>query len=196
VIEDASQAHGATYQGWRDGSMGDIGCFSLYYSKNPGAYGEAGICVSSDGMLAESLRMLRDHGSRTRYLHEMVGTNSCLGEMQAAVLRVKLHHLDEWNTARRAHAHVHTQQLQEVVEMTPVTRSASTHVFLSRTGAGARAVSSGAGAGGYRNGSALSDTAPCVTCVRRLWLHTRNVTCDGGCCRAYRLVAYVCGTYS
>jgi len=69
VIEDASQAHGATYQGQRVGSFGDIGCFSLYYSKNLGAYGEAGICVTNDVQLAESLRMLRDHGSRIRYQH-------------------------------------------------------------------------------------------------------------------------------
>src|SRR6266566_1752582 len=63
VVEDASQAHGATYQGQRVGSFGDIGCFSLYYSKNLGAYGEAGICVTNDSTLAEALRMLRDHGS-------------------------------------------------------------------------------------------------------------------------------------
>src|SRR5438270_987634 len=70
VIEDASQAHGATYKGQRVGSFADIGCFSLYYSKNLGAYGEAGICVTNDSTLAEVLRMLRDHGSRVRYQHE------------------------------------------------------------------------------------------------------------------------------
>src|SRR6266567_5066707 len=76
VIEDASQAHGATYRGRRVGSFGDIGCFSLYFSKNLGAYGEAGICVTSDQKLAETLRMLRDHGSRVRYQHEILGTNA------------------------------------------------------------------------------------------------------------------------
>ncbi len=87
VIEDASQAHGATYQGQRVGSFGDIGCFSFYYSKNLGAYGEAGICVTNDGELAEKLRILRDHGSRVRYEHEMLAVNSRLDEVQAAILR-------------------------------------------------------------------------------------------------------------
>ncbi len=102
VIEDASQAHGAIYHGQRVGSMGDIGCFSLYYSKNLGAYGEAGICVTRDNELAESLRMLRDHGSRIRYHHEVLGTNARLDELQAAVLRVKMRYLEEWNAARQA----------------------------------------------------------------------------------------------
>src|SRR6266567_2561564 len=100
VIEDASQAHGATYRGKRVGSLGDIGCFSLYYSKNLGAYGEAGICVTNDRALAENLRMVRDHGSRIRYQHEVLGVNARLDELQAAVLRVKLRYLDQWNTAR------------------------------------------------------------------------------------------------
>ena len=70
VIEDASQAHGAAYQGQRVGSIGDVGCFSLYYSKNLGAFGEAGICTTNDSVLAEKIQMLRDHGSRVRYHHE------------------------------------------------------------------------------------------------------------------------------
>src|SRR6266581_3078287 len=90
VIEDASQAHGSIYQGQRVGSFGDIGCFSFYYSKNLGAYGEAGICVTNDVKLAESLHILRDHGSRIRYQHEVLGVNARLDELQAAVLRVKL----------------------------------------------------------------------------------------------------------
>lgn len=129
IIEDASQAHGATYHGWRVGSLGDIGCFSLYYSKNLGAYGEAGICVTSDNKLAETMRMLRDHGSRVRYQHEMLGTNSRLDEMQAAILRVKLPHLEEWNAARQAHAQVYTEQLQGVVATVPIVRSGCAHVF-------------------------------------------------------------------
>src|SRR2546421_9610167 len=112
VIEDASQAHGATYQGQRVGSFGDIGCFSLYYSKNLGAYGEAGICVTDDAKLAESLRILRDHGSRIRYQHEVLGVNARLDELQAAVLRVKLSYLDQWNAARQAHALAYSGQLK------------------------------------------------------------------------------------
>ena len=129
VIEDASQAHGAIYHGQRVGSMGDIGCFSLYYSKNLGAYGEAGICVTRDNELAESLRMLRDHGSRVRYHHEMLGTNARLDELQAAVLRVKMRYLEEWNAARQAHARAYTEQLQDVVEALPVVRPYNTHVY-------------------------------------------------------------------
>src|SRR5438132_3056032 len=103
VIEDASQAHGATYRGQRVGSMGDIGCFSFYFSKNLGAYGEAGACVTNDRQLAESIRKLRDHGSLIRYQHETLGVNARLDEIQAAVLRVKLPHLEQWNAARQAH---------------------------------------------------------------------------------------------
>ncbi len=129
VIEDASQAHGATYQGQRVGSLGDVGCFSLYYSKNLGAYGEAGICVTNDTALAESIRMLRDHGSRVRYRHEVLGTNARLDELQAAVLRVKLRYLDQWNTARQAHAQAYAEQLQDIVEAVPVVRPWGEHVY-------------------------------------------------------------------
>src|SRR6266487_3665023 len=129
VIEDASQAHGATYEGQRVGSFGDIGCFSLYYSKNLGAYGEAGICVTNDPVLAESLRMLRNHGLRTRYRHEILGSNARLDELQAAILRVKLRHLEQWNAARQAHAHDYMEQLQGLVETVPVVQPWGTHVY-------------------------------------------------------------------
>ncbi len=129
VIEDASQAHGATCQNRHVGSMGDIGCFSFYFSKNLGAYGEAGICVTNDAKLAETIRMLRDHGSLIRYQHEILGVNARLDEIQAAVLRVKLPHLEQWNTARQAHASFYTEQLQGVVEATPLARSWATHVY-------------------------------------------------------------------
>src|SRR5258708_16910477 len=119
VIEDASQAHGATYQGRRVGSFGDIGCFSLYYSKNLGAYGEAGICVTNASGLAERMRLFRDHGSRIRYQHEVLGVNARLDELQAAMLRVKLCYLEQWNGARQAHAQFYTEQLQGVVEAVP-----------------------------------------------------------------------------
>lgn len=129
VIEDASQAHGAKYHEKRVGSMGDIGCFSLYYSKNLGAYGEAGICVTSDQELAERLRLFRDHGSRVRYQHEVMGTNGRLDELQAAVLQIKMPYLEQWNQARRALAHMYDEQLRDVVETIPVTRSWAEHVY-------------------------------------------------------------------
>ena len=97
MIEDASQAHGATYDGRPVGGLGDIGCFSLYCSKTLGAYGEAGICVTNNSDLAERMRILRDHGSRRRYEHEVMGVNARMDEIQAAILRVKLPYLDRWN---------------------------------------------------------------------------------------------------
>lgn len=129
VIEDASQAHGATYLGQRVGSIGDIGCFSLYFSKNLGAFGEAGICTTNDPALAERMRMIRDHGSRVRYHHEVMGVNARLDEMQAAVLAIKLPYLEQWNAARQAHAQTYNEQLRDVVEALPVVRSWSTHVY-------------------------------------------------------------------
>ena len=129
VIEDASQAHGATYRGKRVGSLSDIGCFSLYYSKNLGAYGEAGICVTNNDELAEKIRILRDHGSRVRYQHEVMGFNARLDELQAAVLRVKLHYLEQWNDARQAHARIYTEQLRSILEAVPVVRPWGTHVY-------------------------------------------------------------------
>src|SRR3989440_6358004 len=129
VIEDASQAHGATYQGQRVGSFGDIACFSLYCSKNLGAYGEAGICVTNDSELAETLCMLRDHGSRTRYTHELIGVNARMDELQAAILNVKMAYLDTWNAQRQAHAQSYSERLQGVVEQVPVVRPWASHVF-------------------------------------------------------------------
>jgi dTDP-4-amino-4,6-dideoxygalactose transaminase len=104
IIEDACQAHGARYQGRRAGSLGDLACFSFYFSKNLGAYGEAGAVTTNDPALAERVRMLRDHGSKVRYEHDVVGRNARMDELQAAILGVKLRHLDEWNARRRANA--------------------------------------------------------------------------------------------
>jgi dTDP-4-amino-4,6-dideoxygalactose transaminase len=129
VIEDASQAHGASYEGRPVGSFGDIACFSLYYSKNLGAFGEAGICTSNNVALAERMRMLRDHGSRKRYQHEIMGVNARMDELQAAILRLKLPHLERWNAARQEHARFYREQLQEWVVGLPVVRDWATHVY-------------------------------------------------------------------
>ena len=104
VIEDAAQAHGAEYRGKRVGGLGSAGCFSFYPSKNLGAYGEAGAVVTNDEELAARLRLLRDHGSTSKYAHAIVGYNFRMEEIQAAVLNVKLRHLNDWNDARRARA--------------------------------------------------------------------------------------------
>ena len=129
VIEDASQAHGAAYKGQPVGSFGDIGCFSFYCSKNLGAYGEAGICVTNDADLADSLRLIRDHGSRIRYQHEVMGVNGRMDEIQAAVLRVKLPYLEQWNAARSSHAQLYNERLHSWVEQLPVQRSWGSHVY-------------------------------------------------------------------
>ncbi len=107
VLEDAAQAHGARYhsgryQGTRAGGLGDVAAFSFYPSKNLGAYGDAGAIVTNDATLAEKARILRHGGQRGTYQHELLGINSRLDEIQAAILRVKLPHLDAWNRRRRS----------------------------------------------------------------------------------------------
>jgi dTDP-4-amino-4,6-dideoxygalactose transaminase len=104
VIEDAAQAIGTEYQGTRVGSIGDIGCFSFFPSKNLGAFGDAGLCTTNDPELAESMRVLRVHGGKPKYFHSVIGGNFRLDELQAAVLRVKLKYLDGWTTARQRNA--------------------------------------------------------------------------------------------
>ena len=104
VIEDAAQAIGAAWHDRKAGSLGIAAAFSFYPTKNLSAYGDAGLVTTRDPELAEHLRRLRNHGSPQRYLHQELGWNARMDAMQAAVLRVKLPHLDEWNAARRAHA--------------------------------------------------------------------------------------------
>jgi len=104
LIEDAAQAHGAEVGGHRAGSLGDAACFSFYPAKNLGALGDAGAVVTSDEALAARVRLLRDYGRIDRYTHVAAGRNSRLDELQAAILRAKLPHLDGWNEARRARA--------------------------------------------------------------------------------------------
>ncbi|MBI3311915.1 MAG: DegT/DnrJ/EryC1/StrS family aminotransferase [Candidatus Omnitrophica bacterium] len=115
VIEDCAQALGARDHGKRVGSFGQAGCVSFYPSKNLGAYGEGGMVVTRDAKLAERIRLLRNHGSRARYQHRLVGANSRLDELQAAILRVKLRHLDRWNDARRSRARRYAEAFQRHV---------------------------------------------------------------------------------
>jgi dTDP-4-amino-4,6-dideoxygalactose transaminase len=104
VIEDAAQAIGTEYKGVRVGSIGDIGCFSFFPSKNLGAFGDAGLCTTNDAELAESMRVLRVHGGKPKYFHAVIGGNFRIDELQAAVLRVKLKYLDSWTEARQRNA--------------------------------------------------------------------------------------------
>lgn len=104
VIEDAAQAIGAEYRGRRAGSLGAVGCFSFYPSKNLGGAGDGGLLTTNDPEIAEALRILRAHGAKKKYYHDRVGINSRLDSLQAAILRVKFRYLDQWAGARRANA--------------------------------------------------------------------------------------------
>jgi dTDP-4-amino-4,6-dideoxygalactose transaminase len=128
VIEDACQAHGARYKDRPVGSLGDLACYSFYYSKNLGAYGEGGAVVTDDPDLAERVRLLRSHGSPEKYVHTSFGVNARPDEIQSAILRVKLRHLDEWNERRRRIAARYSSALAHVVE-TPTPAAWATPVF-------------------------------------------------------------------
>ena len=123
VIEDACQAHGALYKGRPAGSMGVAGCFSFYPGKNLGAFGDAGAVVTADANLAQTMRMLREHGQSRKYYHDMEGYTGRLDAIQAAVLRLKLRRLADWNRARRENAAQYTQHLAEVPGVTVVTEA-------------------------------------------------------------------------
>jgi dTDP-4-amino-4,6-dideoxygalactose transaminase len=112
VIEDAAQAHGAKYRGKRVGQFGQIACFSFYPSKNLGAYGEGGALITNDAGIAQRARSLRDHAQTQKYLHDEIGYNYRMDSFQAAVLSVKLKHLDNWNTARIERARYYTELLK------------------------------------------------------------------------------------
>jgi dTDP-4-amino-4,6-dideoxygalactose transaminase len=133
VIEDAAQAIGAEDRGRRAGSMGVTGCFSFYPTKNLGAVGEAGMLTTDDSALAERLRRLRVHGGATEYQHEELGFNSRLDTLQAAVLRVKLPHLDAWSRARRERAETYTRLLTDAglreLVTPPFVRADARHIF-------------------------------------------------------------------
>jgi dTDP-4-amino-4,6-dideoxygalactose transaminase len=119
-IEDAAQAHGAEYKGRRCGSLGDVAAFSFYPGKNLGAYGDAGGVVTNDEAIAARIRILRDLGQRKKYEHVAIGGNERLDTVHAAVLRVKLRHLDAWNAARRTHAAEYSRRLAGSVRVPEV----------------------------------------------------------------------------
>jgi len=127
VIEDASQAHGAKYRGTPVGSLGDVACFSLYPTKNLGAYGDGGIVITDNDRLANRLEKLRQYGSNERYHYEFVGVNSRLDELQAAMLRQKLKYLDQFNTRRRKIAEKYDEELENIE--TPAEHADAEHVY-------------------------------------------------------------------
>ncbi|MBV8531060.1 MAG: DegT/DnrJ/EryC1/StrS family aminotransferase [Candidatus Eremiobacteraeota bacterium] len=129
VIEDACQAHGARWNGRRAGSFGNAGCFSFYPGKNLGAYGDGGAVVTDDSQLAEQLRLLRDFGQRKKYEHSIKGGNCRLDSIQAAVLDVKLEHLDAWNELRRRHADAYDAKLGKIGIVPPLRLRDEGHVY-------------------------------------------------------------------
>ncbi len=129
VIEDAAQAHGARYAGRRVGAWGHAAAFSFYPAKNLGAYGDAGMVVTNDAGIAEKLRQLRNYGQRVKYEHVVAGTNSRLDTLQAAVLRVKLRHLDQWNAARREQAAAYGKLLADLQVELPATAPKVEHAY-------------------------------------------------------------------
>jgi UDP-N-acetyl-3-dehydro-alpha-D-glucosamine 3-aminotranferase len=129
LIEDCAHSFGAEYGGRKSGAYGDIGCFSFYPSKNLGAYGDGGMLITDDDALARSVRMYRDHGRTDTYRHAVVGFNSRLDELQAAILRVKLRHLDEYNRLRRRNAGLYTERLRSARAVTPVEYGGGLHVY-------------------------------------------------------------------
>jgi dTDP-4-amino-4,6-dideoxygalactose transaminase len=129
VVEDCAQAHGAEYKGRRVGSFGRVACFSFYPTKNLGAYGDGGMVVTDDGALAQRVRLLRQYGWEKRYVSSLRGLNSRLDEIQAAILRVKLRHLDKWNEARRARARLYDELLAGSGVATPTEMDYGRHVY-------------------------------------------------------------------
>jgi dTDP-4-amino-4,6-dideoxygalactose transaminase len=129
VIEDACQAHGAIYKGRKAGSMGDAAGFSFYFTKNLGAYGEGGMVTTNNPEIARTVKMIRDHGSEKRYYHEMLGWNGRLDELQAAALRIKLKHLDQWNEMRRRNAEYYRKALEGLGVVLPVETDGNQPVY-------------------------------------------------------------------
>jgi dTDP-4-amino-4,6-dideoxygalactose transaminase len=125
VIEDAAQALGAEYKfpaktkGWKAGQMGDLGCFSFFPTKNLGAFGDAGMVVTKDSTLAERTRLLRTHGSQPKYFHKLIGINSRLDTLQAAILLVKFRYLEKWTKARQKRADLYQILLSDLASTLP-----------------------------------------------------------------------------
>jgi dTDP-4-amino-4,6-dideoxygalactose transaminase len=129
LIEDAAQAHLAEYDGKRCGSIGDVAGFSFYPGKNLGAYGDAGAVTSNDEALLAKIRQLRDHGSKTKYEHEMFGFGERIDSLQAAILGAKLPRLEAWTEARRTHARAYNELLAGAGVVTPYEAPNVRHVY-------------------------------------------------------------------
>jgi dTDP-4-amino-4,6-dideoxygalactose transaminase len=130
IVEDACQAHGAEYRGRKVGSLGTVGCFSFYPTKNLGGYGDGGMAVTDDEDVYENMRLLRCYGEQKKYHHVLKGGNSRLDEIQAAILRVKLQYLDQWNNERRERARIYMRMFDDLKEITrPAEKEYARHVY-------------------------------------------------------------------
>lgn len=129
VIEDACQAHGALYKGIKVGALGDAGCFSFYFTKNLGTYGEGGMVITNNEKTAELLSLYRNHGHKSKYEHVVIGYNGRLDEIQAAILRIKLKYLDEYNSKRRERAAIYNSLLKDTPLELPVEAKGRKHVY-------------------------------------------------------------------
>jgi dTDP-4-amino-4,6-dideoxygalactose transaminase len=129
IIEDCAQAFGAEHHGKKVGALGDCGCFSFFPSKNLAGYGDGGMIVTNDEDVAKKIRMLRNHGSTVRYYHSLIGYNSRLDEIQAAIIRVKFKHIDSFNTSRHANAEIYRTLLHLSGMTLPMERLGCRHVY-------------------------------------------------------------------
>jgi len=129
LIEDAAQAIGSEWEGRRAGSVGDFGCFSFFPSKNLGGAGDGGMVTANDAARAERLRLLREHGSKPKYHHAIIGTNSRLDAIQAAILRVKLRHLDRWSEARARNAALYDRLFEGAHLVRPYHDPRTRHIY-------------------------------------------------------------------
>jgi dTDP-4-amino-4,6-dideoxygalactose transaminase len=129
VLEDACQAHGALYRGRKAGSLGHAAAFSFYPTKNIGAYGDAGMITTNDAVLFEKLRLYRNYGQTDRYSYTLRGYNSRLDEIQAAILRVKIRHISEWNRKRQKVADLYDRELGGINQIAPGLEPGSMHVY-------------------------------------------------------------------
>lgn len=129
LVEDCAQSHGACFNGQMTGTFGDIGCFSFYPSKNLGAFGDAGAIVTNDEKIATAMKMYRNYGSEKRYYNKVVGANSRLDELQAALLRVRLTHMDELTKEREKIADRYLKEINNTKLILPTTTEGATHVW-------------------------------------------------------------------
>ena len=129
VIEDACQAHGAKHQGKIAGTFGEVGCFSFYPSKNLSAFGDGGCLITNNKNLAEKAKILRDYGQKDRFQHQVLGLNSRLDEIQAAILNVKLKYLNRWNSQRRQLAQIYEKLLKDLPLVLPKEQPACFHIY-------------------------------------------------------------------